>query len=87
VSREGKIKMVVYTCSVVVVALLASKMALCHRISRIIWNPANGTPGMLARFYFLVILGLIVIVTQNIFIRRALARIEKTGDPHVNESS
>ncbi len=78
--RERRIRTVVYACSAVIVALLASNMAHCRDPLRIIWDRGHSHPGMLARFYFVVIMGVIVIVTQNVFIRKALARIERRGD-------
>ena len=80
---EAMAKAIVYACAAVVAAALACNMAHCHNVFRILWDQGNSFPGMLARFYFIVLMGIAVIVTQNYFIRKAL-RAKRADEAHGN---
>ena len=73
-ARETRTKAVIYSVAAILAAPLACRMAHCGNVLRIVWDPGNSHPGMLTRFYFLVLMGLVVVITQNVFIRRALRK-------------
>jgi hypothetical protein len=79
--EEKGIKIIVYIFLVFIIAGLAIHCSNVLRHSGAIFtNPGHSEWVYRARFYFLVLMGIAVIITQNVFIRKALKRIEKKKD-------
>jgi len=75
-TSETRIKAGIYLIAAIVAPFLACNMARCFRLSRLLWDRGHSHASGAARFYFVVIMGLVVIITQNVFIRRALSQKE-----------
>lgn len=76
---EAKLKKVLYIILFIVAVVLAmhcSDVRLRH-IPRLITNYGHSERLYRARFYFLIFIGIGVIIIQNVFIRNALRRIEE----------
>ena len=78
--KEIVIKFVIYCVLAIVVALVALEMADCQEFGRIFYDKGNSTAGQHARFYFLTLMGIGVIIVQNVFIRWALCAMERRGE-------
>jgi len=77
---ETKLKIVLYVILFIVATALAIHCSNVLRHGRLITNPGHSEWVYRARFYFLVFIGIGVIIIQNIFIRKALERIEGNKD-------
>lgn len=75
--NEIALKMVIYGVLTVLIAMVAMETADCHEATRILYDKGNSAAGQTARFYFLTLMGLAIIIVQNVFIRLALARKEQ----------
>ncbi len=75
--KEIVIKLVVYCVLVIVTAFVALEMADCQDLGRIFYDKGDSTAGQNARFYFLTLTGIGVIIVQNIFIRWALCALQR----------
>ena len=81
--KEILIKALLYGCLAVVTLIVAMQTADCHEVSRILYDKGNSAAGQTARFYFLTLMGIGVIIVQNVFIRFALyANDQKSEDTH-----
>ncbi len=78
--KEIAIKFVIFCVLAIVVALVALEMADCQEFGRIFYDKGNSTTGQHARFYFLTLMGIGVIIVQNFFIRWALCAMERKGE-------
>jgi hypothetical protein len=78
--NEAKLKMVLYIILFIVAAMLAIHCSNVLRHGRLITNPGHSEWVYRSRFYFLVFIGIGVIIIQNVFIRRTLKRIEENKD-------
>lgn len=70
--KEIVLKAVIYCVLAVVILIVAMQTADCHEASRILYDKGNSSAGQMARFYFLTLMGIAVIIVQNFFIRLAL---------------
>lgn len=70
--KEIVLKAVIYCVLTVVILIVAMHTADCHEASRIVYDKGNSFAGQTARFYFLTLMGIAVIIVQNFFIRLAL---------------
>jgi len=77
VSSRNAMKWTLWIVLPGVIAVLSAHMAHCGDLVCIVWDPGNSHPGLLARFYFLVLMGIAVLITQNCYIRTALRRIDE----------
>ena len=76
--EEKGTKIIIYVFLVFVVAGLAIHCSnVLRHSSHLFTNPGHSEWVYRARFYFLVLMGIAVIITQNVFIRKALKRIEE----------
>jgi hypothetical protein len=76
--EEKRTKIIIYILLVFIVAGLAVHCSNVLRHSGAIFtNPGHSEWVYRARYYFLVLMGIAVIITQNVFIRKALKRIEQ----------
>ena len=79
---EAKLKRILYIILFIVAVLLAmhcSDIRLLH-ISRLITNYGHSDRLHWARIYFLIFMGIGAIIIQNVFIRKAIKRIEENKD-------
>lgn len=84
---EDRVKLIIYVLLVPVAALLALSFAdhygdavkLVRHLGRLLWHPHQASLRQ-ARFYFCVLMGLGIIITQNHFIRRALQHRRRRPD-------
>ena len=75
---EAKLKKVLYIILFIVAAVLAIHCSnVLRHSSHLITNTGNSEWVYRARFYFLVFIGIGVIIIQNVFIRQDLRRIEE----------
>jgi hypothetical protein len=74
---EAKLKKVLYIMLCIVAAMLAIHCSDVLRHGRLITNPGHSEWVYRARFYFLVLVGIGVVIIQNVFIRNSLRRIEE----------
>jgi len=75
---EAKLKRVLYIILFIFAAVLAIHCSnVLRHSSHLITNPGHSEWVYRARFYFLVSIGIGVIIIQNVFIRQALRRIEE----------
>jgi hypothetical protein len=82
--KELAVKFVIYCVLAIVAAFVALEMADCSDVVRIIYDKGNSEAGQHARFYFLTLMGLGVIIVQNSFIRWAIdAQDRKAPEPEV----
>ena len=77
---EAKLKRVLYIILFIAAAVLAIHCSNVLRHGRLITNPGHSEWVYRARFYFLVFVGIGVTIIQNVFIRKALRRIEDNKD-------
>ena len=70
-------KAAIYTVLALITAFVALETADCQEFGRLLYDKGNSDPGQTARFYFLTLLSLAVIIVQNAFLRRALHRMEQ----------
>ena len=77
---EAKLKRISYIILFIVAAVLAIHCSNVLRHGRLITNPGHSEWVYRARFYFLVFIGIGVIIIQNVFIRKAIKRIEENKD-------
>jgi hypothetical protein len=78
---EAKLKRVLYIILFIVAALLAVHCSnILRHSSHLITNSGHSEWVYRARFYFLVFLGIGIIIIQNVFIRKAIKRIEENKD-------
>ena len=78
---EAKSKRVIYIILFIVAAVLAIHCSnVLRHSSHLITNSGHSEWVYMARFYFLVFIGIGVIIIQNVFIRKALKRIEENKD-------
>jgi hypothetical protein len=76
--EEKGVKIAIYVILVLVVAALAVHCSnVLRHSSHLFTNPGHSEWVYRARFYFLTLMGIAVIITQNVFIRRALKRMEQ----------
>jgi len=80
VNPKTATKWILWIALLAVIAVLSAHMAHCGNPMRIVWDPGNSHPGLLARFYCLVLTGIAVLIAQNCDIRAALGRIEGSED-------
>jgi hypothetical protein len=81
--KEILIKAVIYSILALVTLKVAVETADCYEVSRILYDKGNSAAGQTARFYFLTLMGIGVIIVQNVFIRFALyANDQKSEDTH-----
>jgi len=78
--KEIAIKFFIYCVLAIVVALVALEMADCQEFGRIFYDKGNSAAGQHARFYFLTLMGIGVIIVQNFFIRWALCAMERRAE-------
>jgi hypothetical protein len=80
-NSEDKSKWVVYIILLIVAGVLAIHCSDVFRhSSHLITNSGHSEWVYRARFYFLVFIGIGVVIIQNVFIRKALKRIEEDKD-------
>ena len=77
---EAKLKRISYIILFIIAAVLAIHCSNVLRHGRLITNPGHSEWVYRARFYFLVFIGIGVIIIQNVFIRKAIKRIEENKD-------
>jgi uncharacterized membrane protein len=78
---EAKLKRVLYIILFIVAAVLAIHCSnVLRHSSHLITNSGHSEWVYMARFYFLVFIGIGAIIIQNVFIRKALKRIEENKD-------
>jgi uncharacterized membrane protein required for colicin V production len=80
--NEAKLKKVLYIILFIVAVVLAlhcSEVRLRH-IFRLITNYGHSDRLHWARLYFLILIGIGAIIIQNVFIRKAIKRIEENKD-------
>ena len=70
--KEILIEAVLYGFLAVVTLIVAMQTADCYEVGRILYDKGNSAAGQTARFYFLTLMGIGVIIVQNVFIRFAL---------------
>ena len=76
--EEKGTKIIIHIVLVFVAAGLAVHCSnVLRHSSHLLTNPGHSEWVYRARFYFLVLMGIGVIITQNVFIRKALKRIEE----------
>ncbi len=74
---EDRTKWINYTVLYFVVLILAVHCSdVLRHSSHLLTNSGHSEWVYKARFYFLVLMGIAVIITQNVFIRKALKRME-----------
>jgi predicted tellurium resistance membrane protein TerC len=78
--NEVKLKKVLYIILFIVAVVLAIHCSNVLRHGRLITNTGHSEWVYRARFYFLVFIGIGAIIIQNIFIRKALKRMEENKD-------
>lgn len=54
----------------IILVPIAANLANCHNVGKLFWNPGHQTTANLARFYYLVLLALAIIIVQNTRLRR-----------------
>ena len=75
---EAKLKRILYIILFIVAAVLAIHCSnVLRHSSHLITNTGHSEWVYRARFYFLIFIGIGVIIIQNFFIRKALRRIEE----------
>ena len=77
---EAKLKVVLYIILIIVAALLAIHCSNLLRHGRLITNLGHSEWVYRSRFYFLVFIGIGVIIIQNVFIHKSLKRIDENKD-------
>ena len=84
---EAKSKWVVYIVLFFIAAALAIHCSnvLSHS-SHLVTNSGHSEWVYRARFYFLIFIGIGVIIIQNVFISKALKRIEENKDDQDQEA-
>jgi hypothetical protein len=84
---EAKSKWIVYIVLFFIAAALAIHCSnvLSHS-SHLVTNSGHSEWVYKARFYFLIFIGIGVIIIQNVFIRKALKRIEENKDVQDQEA-
>lgn len=77
-NNEAKLKKKLYIILFIVAAVLAIHCSnVLRHSSHLITNTGHSEWVYMARFYFLVFVGIGAIIIQNVFIRKALKRIEE----------
>ena len=80
-NNEAKLKKKLYIILFIVAAVLAIHCSnVLRHSSHLITNTGHSEWVYRARFYFLVFVGIGAIIIQNVFIRKALKRIEANKD-------
>jgi hypothetical protein len=78
---EAKLKRILYIILFIVAAVLAMHCSnVLRHSSHLITNSGHSEWVYMARFYFLVFIGIGVVIIQNVFVRKALKRIEENKD-------
>lgn len=82
-NKEAAVKIAIYIIVIFVAAVLAvhcSNVLRHASFDRLFNNSGHSAWIYRARFYFLILTGIGVAITQNVFIRKALKRIEEKKD-------
>ena len=84
---ETKSKWVAYIVLFFIAAALAIHCSnVLRHSSHLVTNSGHSEWVYRARFYFLIFIGIGVIIIQNVFIRKALKRIEENKDDQDQEA-
>ena len=77
--KEAISKLIVCLILAAILVPSSANLAGCRNMLRFFWNRGHQDTVYLARFYYVVLLALAVIITQNVFLRKTLERIEDSG--------